>query len=48
MEFRFQQAPTIAFLVNERLEKQIAKAAGNAWPGEGRKEEKDGYQFSHP
>jgi hypothetical protein len=48
MELRFQQAPTIAFLVNERLEKQIEKAAGNAWPGERRKEEKDGYQFSHP
>lgn len=41
MEFRFQQAPGISFLVNERLEKQIAKAAGNDWPGEGKKEDYD-------
>jgi len=48
MEFRFQQVPAIALLVTERLGRQIGKAAGNAWPGEGRKEEQDGYQFSHP
>ncbi|MEW6376574.1 MAG: hypothetical protein AB1502_12390 [Thermodesulfobacteriota bacterium] len=34
LEFRFQQAPMIPFRVNERLGQQIAKAAGNAWPGE--------------
>ena len=48
MEFRFRQAPTIPFRVNEKLGQRIAQASGRAWPGEERKEVKDGYQFSRP
>jgi len=32
-EFRFRQAPTIPFRVNERLAQRIMESAGSSWPG---------------
>jgi len=34
-EFRFRQAPTIPFRVNERLAQRIMESAGGSWPGKG-------------